>query len=90
VALDLVSRRHYDLVLCDVKMPVLDGAGFHEALTRVNPRLARRFVLLTGDSLGAESRAFVTSIAGQGLPCLRKPFAVDEVLRVVRHALGAD
>src|SRR5260370_16956107 len=40
-ALTLVEGHEYDLILCDLRMPVLDGPGFYRELQRRRPRLPR-------------------------------------------------
>ena len=46
--------------------------------------MSSRFIFLTGDTLGSETRAF---IEGSGVPTIKKPFAVDEVLRVMQETI---
>ena len=41
-ALTLVEGREYDLILCDLRMPVLDGPGFYRELQQRRPELVRR------------------------------------------------
>jgi CheY-like chemotaxis protein len=83
-AMQKLRERTFDLVLSDVRMPGLDGAGLYRELEQVRPTLTRRFVFMTGDSLSAETRQF---IEGAGALSLSKPFSPDEVRRVVRRAL---
>src|SRR5216683_2268415 len=42
-ALTLVEGHEYDLILCDLRMPVLDGPGFYRELQRRRPRLPKPF-----------------------------------------------
>lgn len=86
VALDKLRGRAYDLILCDCRMPELDGPGLHQELQRRDPRLCRRFVFLTGDAL---SPGITELLEQTGAATLSKPFAFDEVRRVVRSALRA-
>ncbi len=83
-ALEKIQAGKYDLVLCDVRMPKLDGPGLYRALDQSNPTLLERFVFLTGDTLNPDSLAFVQQT---GAPCINKPFDLDEVKRVVGRAL---
>src|SRR5499427_9017612 len=48
-ALMLLGRRSFDLVICDLKMPRLDGRAFHVKLAAAAPALARRVIFVTGD-----------------------------------------
>jgi nitrogen fixation negative regulator NifL len=82
-ALEKIQAGEYDLVLCDVRMPKLDGPGLYRALEQSNPKLLERFVFLTGDTLNPDSLAFVQRT---GVPCINKPFDLDEVKRVVGRA----
>ncbi len=84
-ALAKLGQAEYDLILCDVRMPGLDGPDLYKALARSHPELLSQFVFLTGDTLNPESREFVQQT---GAPCLSKPFDFDEVYRVVGRALG--
>ncbi|HUP37405.1 MAG TPA: PAS domain S-box protein [Candidatus Limnocylindria bacterium] len=83
-ALERVAQADYDLILCDVRMPGMDGPDLYRTLSSTHPELLSRFVFLTGDTLNPESREFVQHT---GAPCLSKPFDFDEVFRVVGRAL---
>jgi two-component system NtrC family sensor kinase len=84
VALERIEGATYDLILCDVRMPGLDGPELYRALRLLHPELLPRFVFLTGDTLNPESREFVQQT---GAPCISKPFDFDEVYRVIGRAL---
>jgi PAS domain S-box-containing protein len=83
-ALEKIERVAYDLILCDVRMPGLDGPELYRALRLLHPELLPRFVFLTGDTLNPESWEFVQQT---GAPCISKPFDFDEVYRVIGRAL---
>jgi CheY-like chemotaxis protein len=86
VALDKLQERPYDLILCDLRMPELDGPGLYRALEACDPPLRRRVIFLTGDTLSPEAREFLETA---GVPRLSKPFRAAEVRRAVRQALQA-
>src|SRR5215207_9177436 len=48
-ALDRLKERPYDLIVCDLKMPRLDGASFYRRLEAEHAALARRVLFVTGD-----------------------------------------
>ena len=85
-ALERLERADYDILLCDVRMPGLDGPGLYQALSARHPQLLSRFVFLTGDTLNPESSEFVRRT---GAPCINKPFDFDEVYRVIGRTLGS-
>jgi signal transduction histidine kinase len=87
VALRMLGARDYDLIMSDSGMPVLSGPELYREVERLEPRLTRRFVFVTGDILNPRTQAF---LARTGAPQLEKPFTVESVKRVVRRALLAE
>ncbi len=47
-ALTVAADGSFDLILCDLNMPGLDGMQFHDALKQVNELAASRIVIVTG------------------------------------------
>ena len=86
LALAKLQERAYDLILCDLRMPELDGPGLYRALAQDAPALCRRFIFLTGDTLSPEIQHF---LAHSGVPRLTKPFTAAEVRQAVAQALRA-
>jgi CheY-like chemotaxis protein/two-component sensor histidine kinase len=86
-ALARVGARAYALVICDMRMPDLDGPAFYEALRQRDPALARRVVFVTGDTASPDARHFLEE---SGAPYLAKPFAVADFKSAVRRVLGAE
>jgi signal transduction histidine kinase len=84
-ALERLAARPYDAIVCDTKMPVLDGQGFYEQVMLKYPHLRGRFAFVTGDILNEDKRAFFEHA---GAPHLAKPFELAEVRRIVRELLG--
>jgi CheY-like chemotaxis protein len=54
-ALADVRERPYDLVICDLKMPRLDGRQFYRAIAATTPELAARLIFVTGDVVGTDA-----------------------------------
>jgi PAS domain S-box-containing protein len=79
-ALDRIAEQPFDLVISDLRMPVLDGPGLYHALVQGQPEMIRRLVFITGDSLSTEIQAFLRDAK---VPCLEKPFQPEDVLRLV-------
>src|SRR5437867_3845750 len=86
LALEKLEAQPYDLIISDSGMPVMNGLELYREVERREPRLARRFVVVTGDILNPRTREFLERI---GAPRLEKPFTLDGVKRVVRRALLA-
>ena len=83
-ALARVRERTYDLVICDLKMPRLDGPSFYRAAAEVAPNLRERIVFVTGDVAGTDAERFLEET---GCRWLAKPFRLGELLKVARELL---
>jgi PAS domain S-box-containing protein len=74
----------FDVILCDVMMPVMTGAEFHAALSARAPDHAERIVFLTGGAFTAKARAFLDQVKN---PKLDKPFEVQTLKDMVNARL---
>lgn len=79
-----LSRGEYDLVVCDLRMPRLDGPAFYEALVRSGSSMQGRIIFVTGDTLATRTMEFLET---RGLPFLAKPFLVEELKLAVSRQL---
>ena len=79
-----IARTRYDLVICDVRMPRLDGPAFYDALVRAGSPIQHRMVFITGDTMARRSLEFLES---HKLPYLAKPFLVEELKLAVNRIL---
>jgi PAS domain S-box-containing protein len=84
-ALEQLQKRSYDLIVCDLKMPRLDGAALHRELERINPAMSRRVLFVTGDVAGTDAERFLEET---GCRWLAKPFRLKDLLRVARDMLA--
>ena len=84
-ALERVRERSYDLIVCDLKMPRLDGTAFYRAIAATAPALARRVIFVTGDVVGTDAERFLEE---SGCRWLAKPFRLGDLLRVAREVLA--
>jgi signal transduction histidine kinase/CheY-like chemotaxis protein len=83
-ALARVRAETFDAVICDLKMPRLDGKAFYKTLSAVTPGLARRVIFVTGDVAGTDAEGFLDRT---GCRWLAKPFRLGELLKVLREVL---
>jgi PAS domain S-box-containing protein len=86
-ALQILTGGEREVIVCDMKMPGMDGRAFHDEVRRRWPSLARRFVVCTGDVLNPDTVAFAEAI---GAPLLAKPFLAEDVRAAVAAALADD
>ena len=83
-ALVRAARERYDLVICDMKMPGLNGQHFYNTLERTGNPLRERFLFVTGDVVAAHTQQFLER---HHLPHVAKPFRMDELTEKVRQVL---
>jgi PAS domain S-box-containing protein len=81
-----LETRSYEVILCDMRMPDLDGPGFYRELERRHAHLVSRVIFLTGDVLSPEAQAFFAQV---NCPRLEKPFKAQEVRRVIQEVLAS-
>jgi signal transduction histidine kinase/AmiR/NasT family two-component response regulator len=84
-ALERASQQTFDLVICDMKMPGLDGQHFYKSLERSGNPLRKRFLFVTGDVIAAHTREFLDR---HHLPHVAKPFRVEELTEKVHGVLA--
>ncbi|ARN22429.1 PAS domain-containing hybrid sensor histidine kinase/response regulator [Piscinibacter gummiphilus] len=85
VALALLDHARFDAVLCDLRMPDMDGRALWREIARRHPHLARRVLFTTGDTLSAEAHE---TLMVSGCASLDKPFTKAELLRRVAGIVG--
>ncbi len=83
-AFDHLGEHTWELIVSDVRMPVMDGMDLYRAAVRKNPRLKRRFLFITGDTYDYQVKEFLEKT---GVVFLRKPFRVKELRDMVRKQL---
>ncbi len=84
-ALSRVRNNSYDLVICDLKMPRVDGMTLYRAMAAATPALSRRVIFVTGDVAGTDAERFLDE---SGCRWLAKPFRLADLLRAVRETLA--
>jgi len=83
-ALRNLQQTHYDLTICDWKMPGLSGQQVYEQVRATDSRAAQRFMFMTGDVVTEKTRQFIQE---QGSNCIAKPFSLDEFRAAVGKTL---
>jgi DNA-binding response OmpR family regulator len=80
MAFDELQRQFYDTILCDIRMPDMDGIAFHRQLQELQLERRPRLVIMTGDTSNARTEDFLRHY---DLAVLRKPFTRQELLEVI-------
>jgi two-component system NtrC family sensor kinase len=84
-ALARTRANAYDVLICDLKMPRVDGMTFYRAIAAATPALARRVIFVTGDVAGTDAERFLEE---SGCRWLAKPFRLADLVRAVRDTLA--
>ncbi len=85
-ALEKLKKHDYDVILSDLKMPDLDGPNLYRRLKVDHPRMTKRVVFITGDTLGVGTSEFLQD---SGRPLIEKPFIPKDVINIVREVIAA-
>jgi signal transduction histidine kinase/ActR/RegA family two-component response regulator len=80
-ALRALRGQTFDVILCDVRMPGMNGRDFLIRLREQAPVLISTLIFATGDTLDTDTAAL---LADAGAPSLVKPFDFDALERLVR------
>ncbi len=83
-AFDHLCVKSYDAIVCDQRMPGVNGQSLYRMVESLDPEMARRFLFVTGDVLNDRTKQF---FAQTGARYLRKPFRLDDLLRAIEGVL---
>ena len=84
-AWEQLNAQCYDVILCDLLMPDIDGQVFYTLLQQHYPSLCSRVIFLTSDTIGETSTAFLQQC---GQPWLYKPCGAAEVVYAIEQVLN--
>jgi len=84
-ALDLLQHESYDLAICDLRMPGMDGQNFYGALLQSANPLRDHILFVTGDVVAQRTQDFLER---HHLHHVAKPFRVEELTLAVRTMLS--
>ena len=88
---EALAGEEIDIVFSDLRMPGTNGLAIFRELVEKRPDIADRFVLVTGDMIGA--RAEVDELPAEHRPqILEKPFStldVRGILAIINEQVGA-
>jgi two-component system nitrogen regulation response regulator NtrX len=82
IGVEMISKSDYDLVLCDIKMPKMDGVEVLEKVKKIKPEIP--FVMISGH--GDLDTAVNTMRLG-AFDYISKPPDLNRLLNTVRNAL---
>ena len=84
IAEGMLEKKEYDLILIDIRTPVMNGKQLYQSINDKHPDLTDRVIFTTGDLLGGDTKSFLEQSGRLFLP---KPFTPDELKTIVGEAL---
>jgi PAS domain S-box-containing protein len=81
----LTAGERYDVILCDLMMPVMTGMDLHAELERMLPDQAARMIFFTGGAFTPRARAF---LEGRGV-YVEKPFDLTKLRQLIDERIVA-
>jgi PAS domain S-box-containing protein len=86
MALERIREHDFDAIICDVRLPDIDGPAVYGWIAEHRPALRARIAFVTGDTLGHASERF---LAEAQRPLLEKPFLPADVRRLIDELLSS-
>lgn len=81
-AIDEVRSKKYDLIICDMKLPKMDGMQIMEEIMKISPETPLIFLTAFGDIKNA-----VEAMRKGAFDYITKPFDNDDMVITIRKAL---
>ncbi len=76
VAVEKLQKNTFDVIISDLRMPVMDGPSLYQELIRSFPTYLERIVYVTGDTLSTHVQAFLKEYP---VPVIEKPYRLKDV-----------
>lgn len=76
IAFDKIEKKGFDVIISDLRMPVLDGPGLYAKLAEKLPDYTKRIIYVTGDTLSTNVHAFLSQTP---VPVIEKPYRLVDV-----------
>ncbi|MGB4102014.1 MAG: ATP-binding protein [Alphaproteobacteria bacterium] len=84
IALEKLRSKEFDIVLSDLRMPVMDGPTMYTVICKELPRYKNRIVFLTGDTLTTFVHEFLEN---NPVRFIEKPYTLPDVYRAITEQL---
>jgi YesN/AraC family two-component response regulator len=83
-ALTKISLNHYDVIIADATMPVMDGIELYKSAVEVDAALKNRFLFLTNSFF----RYYLKFFADNDVSFLFKPADIEDINNAVQEILN--
>ncbi len=86
IALSKLTSTTFDIVLCDYRIPKINGALLYKEIKKSKPEAANKFIFVSGSTADCELDFFFKE---NNLMHLMKPFTVEELFTIIDKKLKA-
>jgi CheY-like chemotaxis protein len=70
----------FDIIFCDLMMPIASGQDFYRELEAFAPHMLERLVFMTGGVFSVQTNEFLESLPNT---CIEKPFDIGALLGLI-------
>jgi PAS domain S-box-containing protein len=84
-ALKVFNRKKHNIILMDILMPDKSGIELYKKFQRIDKSVSERLLIMTGDILGKQTRAFLFRTK---LPYIEKPFEPDTLVTKIDEIMS--
>jgi signal transduction histidine kinase len=81
----MLGSEEFDLILCDLMMPIVTGMDVFREVEKRAPHLVRRIAFITAGAFSSSAQEFLRTV---NPPCLEKPFTLAELRSFVDGLLA--
>ncbi|MER2519688.1 MAG: ATP-binding protein [Bdellovibrionales bacterium] len=84
IAFDKLRKANFDVVVSDLRMPVMDGPQLYESIRTEKPEYIDKIIYVTGDTLSSHVQSF---LAKYPVPVIEKPYRLSDVRQAIATLL---
>jgi DNA-binding response OmpR family regulator len=81
----IIADNNYDVLIFDVRTPVISGMQLYEYLEKDHPDLTEKVIFATGDYMNTNTRVFLERIKR---PFLAKPYTPEQMISIIQQVIG--
>jgi CheY-like chemotaxis protein len=81
----LENDRAFDLIVCDLQMPSVDGVAVHESIARQAPALLDTLVFMTGGAVTPRVQTFLARVHPR---VIEKPLDLDALVALASSTVA--